>query len=155
MIRCDAPLRDRFERHVGTTAGIRGKTMKTRYALVLAAATFGLGAIAVQTLHAQSRPPVYLVGEVEVSNAEAYSKQYSPKVQASVKAAGGRVIALGAAPKNLTTLEGAPAKRVFIQVWDSREQLQAWFDGDDYKAAREIGDRYATFRHFVVEGVPQ
>ncbi len=129
--------------------------MKARYATALAVAAFGLGAIAVQTLHAQPKPPVYLVGEVDVTNLEGYSKEYSPKVRASVQAAGGRVIALGGGEKDLTTLEGTPAKRVFIQVWDSREQLQAWFNGADYKAAREVGDRYATFRHFVVNGVAQ
>jgi uncharacterized protein (DUF1330 family) len=65
------------------------------------------------------------------------------------------VIALGGAEKDLTTLEGTPAKRVFVQVWESREQLLAWFNGAEYKSAREIGDRYATFRHFVVNGAPQ
>lgn len=127
--------------------------MKNGHAVALALACFGLGSFAVQAPHAQPRTPVYLVGEVEVTNLEGYTKEYSPKVRPTVQAAGGRVIALGGGEKDLITLEGAPAKRVFVQVWESREQLQAWFNSADYKAAREIGDRFATFRHFAVNGV--
>jgi hypothetical protein len=45
--------------------------------------------------------------------------------------------------------------RVTINAWDSIEQMRAWRNGADYKAARQIGDKYAKFRAFVVEGVPQ
>lgn len=133
--------------------------MKTRYAVALAfVAGAGFSGFAFNELHAQAKPQVYLVGEVEVTNMEGYSKEYSPKVRASVKAAGGRVVALGSAgePKqNLISLEGAPAKRVFIQVWNDVDQMQAWYNGKQYKEARKIGDKYATFRHFVVTAVPQ
>jgi uncharacterized protein (DUF1330 family) len=56
----------------------------------------------------------------------------------------------------VTSLEGDPPKsRVAIQVWDSLEQAQAWRNSADYKAARMIGDKYAKFRAFTVEGLPQ
>lgn len=132
--------------------------MKTNSKITIAIiAGAAISGAAIQSLHSQSKPPVYLVGEVDVTNLEGYAKEYSPKVRASVKAAGGRVIALGGGSetKNLTTLEGTPAKRVFIQVWDSQEQLQAWWNSADYKAARSVGNKYATFRHFVVDGVQQ
>ena len=44
-------------------------------------------------------------------------------------------------------------RRITIQVWDSLEQAQAWRKSADYKAARMIGDKYATYRAFAVEGV--
>jgi len=56
----------------------------------------------------------------------------------------------------VTALEGtAPKPRVAIQQWDSLENAQAWRNSADYKEARKIGDKYATFRAYVVEGLPQ
>ncbi len=53
--------------------------MKTHYSVTLAMlAGFGLGAVAVEGLHAQAKPPVYQVVEIEPSNMEAYVKDYVP-----------------------------------------------------------------------------
>ena len=40
-----------------------------------------------------------------------------------------------------------------VQVWDGIEQMQAWRESAAYTEARKIGDKYATFRAFTVEGV--
>jgi uncharacterized protein (DUF1330 family) len=109
-------------------------------------AGIGIGAAAVQGLHAQAKQ-VYLVTEIDVSNAEAYVKEYAPLAQASIKKAGGKLLA---ASLSVTAVEGTPPKRVAIQVWDSMDQINAWRNGDDYKAARKIGEKYATFRAFAV-----
>ena len=47
-----------------------------------------IGAAAVTGLHAQAKPPVYLVTEIDVTNPEAYGTEFAPKPQATVK--GGR-----------------------------------------------------------------
>lgn len=126
--------------------------MKTRYAVTLAmVAGIGIGAAAVQGLHAQAKQ-VYLVTEIDVSNPDAYMKEYAPLAQASIKKAGGKLLA---ASLNVTAVEGTPPKRVAIQVWDSMEQITAWRNGDDYKAARKIGEKYATFRAFAVPAAGQ
>ncbi len=66
--------------------------MKTRYIVTLAVvAGFGLGAVAVQGLHAQAKPPVYYIVEIDVKNLDAYTKEYAPKAQALIKASGGRL----------------------------------------------------------------
>jgi uncharacterized protein (DUF1330 family) len=112
-----------------------------------------IGATAVQGLHAQPKPPVYVVSEITVSNVDAYAKEYSPLAQAAIKKTGGKLVAIS---QNPTSLEGAPQKsRVTINVYDSLEQAQASRNSADYKAARAIGDKYATFRAFVVDGLPQ
>src|SRR5580700_4275696 len=127
--------------------------MKTRYVVALAMlAGIGLGAAAVQGLHAQAKPPVYLVTEIDVSNVDAYAKEYAPLAQASIKKAGGKLLAVSS---NVTSVEGTAPKRVAIQVWDSLDQMNAWRNGADYKEARKIGDKYATYRSFAVEGAPQ
>ena len=134
--------------------------MKTRHTVALAMlAGTAIGAAAIQGLHAQAKPPVYYVAEITVTNPEEYGKEFAPKAQATIKAAGGRLIAIGgtggAGAQTLKGFDGAPPKRVAIQVWDSMEKLQAWYDSAAYKDARKIGDKYATFRTYAVEGQPQ
>src|SRR5712692_3687296 len=128
--------------------------MKTQYMITLAVvAGFGLGVVAVQGLHAQAKPPVYYIAEIDVTNLDAYTKEYAPKAQALIKVSGGRVLAAG---QKVTAIEGAPPKpRVAVLLWDSMEQIRAWRDSAEYKEARKIGDKYATFRAFTVEGLPQ
>lgn len=128
--------------------------MKTKYAVAAAAiAGFGMGAVAIEGLHAQAKPPVYYLAEIEVTNLEAYTKEYAPKAQATIKAHGGRLLAAG---QNVTAIEGTPPKqRVAVQQWDSMEKIKAWRDSKEYKEARKIGDKYAKFRAFAIEGLPQ
>ncbi len=51
-------------------------------------ACFGLGAAAVKALHAQTKPPLYQVTEIDVTDLDGYLKEYAPKAQASANAAG-------------------------------------------------------------------
>ena len=126
--------------------------MKTEYTAALAVvAGFGLGAAAVESLHAQAKPPVYYIVEIDVTNQEGYVKEYVPKVQATIKASGGRILAAGG---KVTPIEGAPPKpRVVVQMWDSVEKIQAWRNSKEYKENRKIGDKYAKFRSYAVEAV--
>jgi uncharacterized protein (DUF1330 family) len=128
--------------------------MNTRYMVTLAVITgFGLGAVTVQGLHAQAKPPIYYIAEIDVTNVDAYTKEYAPKAQALIKAAGGRILAAG---QKVTAIEGAPPKpRVVVQAWDSMEKIQAWRSSAEFKENRKIGDKYAKFRAFTVEGLPQ
>ena len=112
-----------------------------------------LGAAAVEGLHAQAKPPVFQVTEIDVSaaNVDAYIKEYAPKAQALIRANGGRPLA---GTQNVTTLEGAaPTRRVAITQWDSLEKLQAYRATADFKNLRATqGDKLAKFRSFTVEG---
>jgi uncharacterized protein (DUF1330 family) len=133
--------------------------MKTQYAVALGVvAGIGLGAAAVQGLHAQAKPPVFYVAEIDVSNPEAYAKEYAPKARAIIEAGGGKFLALagaGTSGPKVTALDGEPPKRVAIQVWGSLEKLEASFNSAEYREARKIGEKYAKFRSFAVDGLPQ
>ena len=115
-----------------------------------------IGAAAVSGLHAQTKPPVYLITEIDVTNPEAYGKEFAPPAQATIKAAGARFLliggAAGAGAKPITAVAGIPPKRVTVQVWDSLEAMNKWYHGADYQAALKIGEKYATFRRYAVEG---
>jgi uncharacterized protein (DUF1330 family) len=128
--------------------------MKAQYSVPLAMlAGIGVGAVAVQTLHAQATPPIYRISEIQITDVDAYTKEFAPKAQAALKAAGGRFLAAG---QKVTALEGEPPKsRVTVQVWESVEKMKAAYDSAEYKEARKIGDKYAKFRAFTVEGLPQ
>jgi hypothetical protein len=73
-----------------------GEIMRTLYAVALALlAGFGHGAIAVQGLRAEAKPPAYYISEIVVRDIDPYLKEYLPKVRASVKAFGGKSLAGG------------------------------------------------------------
>ena len=127
--------------------------MKTYLTVSFAMLTgMAIGGFAVQGLHAQAKPPVYFIAEIDTQNLDAYMKDYAPVAQASIKAAGGKIIAGGQAK----SVEGDPPKaRTVIQVWDSEEQSQKWRSSAEYKKAREIGDKLAKFRSLTITGTPQ
>ena len=111
-----------------------------------------VGALAVEGLHAQGKPPVYTVTEIDVTNVDAYMKEYVPVVQPIIKKSGGKLLA---ASLKVTAFEGTPPKRVAINQWESLEKAQALYNSAEYKDAQKIGDKYAKFRRYAVEGVPQ
>jgi hypothetical protein len=63
------------------------KTYYTAASVMLAGAA--IGAAAVNALHAQAKPRLYVVTEIDVTNPDAYGKEYAPKAQALIKASGG------------------------------------------------------------------
>jgi uncharacterized protein (DUF1330 family) len=128
--------------------------MKTQYTIALAMLTgIGVGAVAVQGLHAQAKPPVYYIAQNDVTGADAYVKEFASKVPATVKAHGGRFLVRGG---KVTALDGEPPKaRVVVQVYDRMEQLNGWLNSPEYQALRKIGTKYATFHTFAVEGVSE
>jgi formaldehyde-activating enzyme involved in methanogenesis len=82
--------------------------MKTLYTAAFAMLTgAAIGALAVQGLHAQTKPPAYVVSEIEITDLDAYQKEYAPFQQALIKAAGGHLLAAG---QNIVSFEGAPTK---------------------------------------------
>ena len=131
--------------------------MKTKYTVALSMlAGVAVGAVAIQGLHAQAKAPVYLITEIDVTNPDAYGKEFAPKAQATIKAAGAKLIVIGgaggASAKPINAIEGTPPKRVAIQQWESLEALNKWYKGADYQEALKIGQKYATFRRYAVEG---
>jgi uncharacterized protein (DUF1330 family) len=127
--------------------------MRTPYVVALSvAAGMVLGAGAIQGLRAQTRPPVYQISLEDVANPDAIEKEYTPLASAASRKYGSRHIAHGFA----VSIDGAQPKNrlVIINQWDSLEQLQTWFKSPEYRKAREVGDKYATFQILAVEGLP-
>jgi uncharacterized protein (DUF1330 family) len=137
--------------------GLWEDAMKTRFTVALSMLTgIAVGAVAVQGLHAQSKPMVYLINEIDVTDPEKYGAEFTPKAQASVRNSGAKFLviggAAGAGAKPIHAIEGTPPKRMTIQVWESVDALKKWYDSPEYQDALKIGHKYATFRRYAVEG---
>ena len=114
-------------------------------------AGFAIGATAIHGLHAQAKPPAYTVVEIDVTNPDAFTKEYAPIAGKALSDAGAKYLARGG---KTVVIEGEPPKsRVIVQAWESIDKAQAAFTSDAFKEHRKIGDKYAKFRVFAVEGV--
>jgi uncharacterized protein (DUF1330 family) len=108
------------------------------------------GAAAMQALHAQAKPPAYVVGEIDVKNPELFAKEYVPNASKAIRDGGGKYLVGGG---KSVSFYGEPPKRIAIMAFDNLEKAEAAFNSAAYKEAKAAGDKYATFRIYVVEGV--
>jgi uncharacterized protein (DUF1330 family) len=122
-----------------------------------------IGATGVATLHAQTKPPIYLVTEIDIHDPEAYYSREAPsmnRARNTIAPAGGRQVAVGVTngggrAKEIVPMMGTPPKRVVIQVWPSMEALNEWYNSADYQASLKVGQQYATFRRYAIEGLDE
>jgi uncharacterized protein (DUF1330 family) len=113
----------------------------------------GISGLGSAMLHAQAGAPAYVISEIELTNPDAYAKEYVPLANKALAesgqvrlASGGKAIALAGDP---------PAARIVVSRFASLQQAQAAYTSPAYVEARKIGDRYARLRIFAVEGIPQ
>jgi uncharacterized protein (DUF1330 family) len=125
-----------------------GTTFKLVVCSIISAA---LGALAAQALHAQTKPPGYFIAEVDVTDPESFSKDYSAKVPATVQPFGGHWLVRGG--KAIGSDGEPPKPRIVVMAFDSIDKAQAWRDSPGYKALVPIRDKAAKVRSFFVEGV--
>jgi len=114
-----------------------------------------LGWLGGERLHGQTRPAAYLIGQIDVSDPDGYAKEYLPKAREIIKAHGGRLIAAAGAAASgpqVVAVDGEPPKRVVIYMYPNMEALQAWRNDPDYVQVRRIGEKYAKYHTFAVEG---
>lgn len=114
-------------------------------------ASAGLGAAAVQTLHAQTKPPAYNIAEIAIKDQDGYNKEYLPLITKVLTDAGGKFLLRGG--KTISYEGAAPAPRVVVIQFENLDKLQALYDSAPYKQAIAIGDKFATQRIFGAEGV--
>ena len=123
---------------------------KIVFALVIGAA---IGGAAIQGLHAQAKPPGFAIALVDIADQDGFAKNFGPQAQKALMDNGGKALVRGA---KITTLYGTPPKgRVVVWRFDSLDQAIAAYNSEAYKAAKAVGDKYATFQIFAVEGLAQ
>ncbi len=118
--------------------------------LISVAVGVAVGAVAVHALHAQAKPPAFVVGEIDIRNVELLDKEYVPTASKVIRDGGGKYIVVGG---KSVSFYGEPPKRIAIMAFDSLEKAEATFRSNAYKDIKAIGDKYASFRIYAVEGV--
>ena len=121
-------------------------------------ASAALGGLVVEEVRAQAKPPVYFIGEIDVSNPDGYAKEYLPRAREIIKAHGGRLIAAGGAAGSgspVIAVDGDAPKRIVIYLYPNVDAVRAWRNDPAYEQVRKVGEKYAKYRTFAVEGIPQ
>jgi uncharacterized protein (DUF1330 family) len=104
-----------------------------------------------ELIHAQAKPPAYLISEVTVTDEEGY-KEYIQKFPATLVPFGGKFLVRAGQTASIPGAGDAPKRPVLI-VFESMEKAKAWNDSEEAKAIRALRDRTAKIRAFLVEGV--
>jgi uncharacterized protein (DUF1330 family) len=124
------------------------KTFSTVALAVLAGTGIGVGLS--QALHAQAKPHAYAIVEIDVSNEEAFTKDYLPVAAKAIEGAGGKYIARGG---KTVAIEGPAPKRLTLIEFENLEKAQAAFSSATYKEGRKIGDKYGKWHTVAIEGL--
>ena len=111
-----------------------------------------LGAGAIQTLHAQAKPVAYVVAEIDVKDQAGFVKEFAPAAVKALGEDGSGYKALARGGKTVALYGDPPKNRVVINQFTDLDHAVAAYNSPGYKAAKEIGDKYATFRTYAVEG---
>src|ERR1700688_941659 len=83
-----------------------------------------IGATAIQGLHAQAKPPTYVVVAIrKINDAAAYKTGVVDKASPVLAAAGGRYVVR---TDKITSFDGPPPQRFVLLAFDSPEKAQAW-----------------------------
>jgi uncharacterized protein (DUF1330 family) len=109
-----------------------------------------IGAAAIHALHAQAKPPAFVVGEIDITNEASFDKEYVPPAAKAVIDGGAKYIVRGG---KTIALYGEPPKRLAIMQFESLEKADAAFKSKAYTDAKRVGDKYARFRIYAVEGL--
>jgi uncharacterized protein (DUF1330 family) len=126
-----------------------------RSALKITAAIAGgvlVGGGAVQLLHAQAKPPAFVVSEIEVKDQKGYEENFLKATKNDISNHGGKYLA-GGYNKTLSLVGDPPPNRVVILQFPNMDEVKAWREEGAMDMENTIGSKYASFRIYAVEGV--
>jgi uncharacterized protein (DUF1330 family) len=132
-----------------------GTTMNQRIALGLTLlAGVAIGATTIQGLHAQAKPPAYVVIPVlKMNDAAGFKAGVVDKAngtEAEMKAAGGQYVIRS---EKFTSLDGPPPARLVILKFDSVEKAQAFEKTAAQKEINAARMKATDSLSFIVEGL--
>jgi len=93
----------------------------------------------------------FLVSESETVD-EAALAAYVPRVQAALRAAGGRPAVISSVGGEVVSLVGAPPANYVVSEWQSLAAAQGWLDSPEYRTlAPQREKAYRVLRQFIIE----
>jgi uncharacterized protein (DUF1330 family) len=126
--------------------------MKTKYKLAIAFVVGStIAAPAIQDLHAQAKPPAYVVIPIRsIKDAAAFKAGVVDKTMpAEVAKAGGHYVVR---TQKVMGLDGKAPERFVIIEFDSIEKAQAWYNSPAQKDINAARDKSTDSLAFIVEG---
>jgi uncharacterized protein (DUF1330 family) len=113
-----------------------------------------VGGGAIQMLHAQSKPPAFVVAEIAVRDLEGYEMNFPKPAQKTIAQHGGKYLA-GGFNKTVTLSGSEPPNRVVILQFANMDAVKAWRQEGEADLENDVGEKYAKFRVYAVEGIAQ
>ena len=126
--------------------------MKTNYKVAIAlVAGAAIGGAAIQGLHAQAKPPAYVVIPILKINDDAAFKAgvIDKATDAAMAAVGGHYLIC---TQKFTRLDGNPPERLVVIAFDSVEKAQAWENAPAVKEVTAARMKSTNSLSFIVEG---
>jgi uncharacterized protein (DUF1330 family) len=127
--------------------------MNTRYTIPLTLlAGIALGAAAIQGLHAQAKPPAYVVIDInDITDPDGFKAVTTSQAASPARASalGGRYLIR---TQTTSALDGTPPTRFVVLAFDTKEKAQGWADAADVKEINGIRTKTTKSRAFIVEG---
>jgi uncharacterized protein (DUF1330 family) len=111
-----------------------------------------VGGGAVQLLHAQSKPPAFVVAEVAVKDRDGFEENFLKAARKDIADHGGKYLA-GGYNKTLSLVGDEPPNRVVILQFANMDAVKEWNDQGAMDMENTVGSKYAKFRIYAVEGM--
>jgi uncharacterized protein (DUF1330 family) len=112
------------------------------------------GGGAVQLLHAQTKPPAFVVAEIAVKDKQGYEENYLKATAKDISVHGGKYLA-GGYDKTVSLVGDPPPNRVVLLQFANMDAVKAWRDQGGEDMENTVGTKYAKFRVYAVEGASQ
>jgi uncharacterized protein (DUF1330 family) len=110
-----------------------------------------VGAVAMHQLHAQAKPPAYVIVQLGEVRDRSVQEELGSKMAAVTLAHGGKYLARG---RNVTPLEGKPAPQsVVIIAFENVEKAVAYRNSEAYRELTPLREKFAGDHSWIVEGL--
>jgi uncharacterized protein (DUF1330 family) len=114
-------------------------------------AGIAIGGSVIQTIHAQAKPPTYVVVALrKINDAATFKAEVVDKAAAAMANSGGKYVIR---TDEITALDGTPPQRYVLIQFDSPEKAQAWKNSDLQKAVDAARMKSTDSLSFMVEGM--
>ena len=126
--------------------------MKTKYKIAIAlVAGTAIGGAAIQSIHAQMKPPTYVVVAIrKITDADSFKTNVVAKAAAAMAGSGGNFVIR---TDKITSLDGTPPARFVLIKFDSVEKAQAWHNSAAQKEIDAARAKSTDSLSFIVDGM--
>jgi uncharacterized protein (DUF1330 family) len=110
-----------------------------------------VGGAAIEGIHAQAKPPTYVVVALrKINDADGFKTGVVDKAPAAMAGSGGRFVVR---TDKITSLDGTPPQRFVLIAFDSVEKAQAWHNSAAQKEIDAARIKTTDSLSFMVEGL--